>query len=60
MNNLSLNGDLKREIIIQKICEQSIKDERGRRKSFRITQAQINEAIESKINFIYLFYKKNS
>ena len=58
MNNLSLNGDLKREIIIQKICEQSIKDERGRRKSFRITQAQINEAIESKINFIYLFYNK--
>jgi len=53
MNNLSLNGDLKREIIIQKICEQSIKDERGRRKSFRITQKQINDAIESKIKFIY-------
>jgi hypothetical protein len=49
MEKLSLNGNLKREIIIQKICEQSIKDERGRRKSFRITEEQINKALESKI-----------
>ena len=48
MNNLSLNGDLKREIIIQKICEQSIKDERGRRKSFRVTQDMINKEVQSK------------
>jgi len=56
MDNLSLNGDLKREIIIQKICEQSIKDERGRRKSFRITQAQINDAIESKIKYKFFYF----
>ena len=49
MEKLSLNGNLKREIIIQKICEQSIKDERRRRKSFRITEEQINKALESKI-----------
>ena len=55
MNNLSLNGDLKREIIIQKICEQSIKDERGRRKSFRVTQDMINKEVQS--NYISLFYK---
>ena len=48
MEELSLNGDLVREIVLKRICLQSRKDENGRRKSFRVTQADIQKDLQSK------------
>ncbi len=52
MDSLSLYGNLEREIIISKICAQSIKDKTGRRKSFRVTRDEINKAVQSKKNLL--------
>ena len=38
MEELSLNGDLVREIVLKRICLQSRKDESERRKSFIVTK----------------------
>ena len=52
MENLGLDGKLQSQVRWDLICKQSVKDERGRRKSFRITQEMINKEVQSK----YLFY----
>ena len=52
MENLGLDGNLQSKVRWDLICKQSIKDERGRRKSFRITQEMINKEIQSK----YFYY----
>lgn len=48
MEELSLTGDLERNVVLEKICAQSKKDETGRRKSFRVTQQEIRQEVESK------------
>ena len=48
MDKLSLTGDLEKSIVLEKICAQSRKDETGRRKSFRVTQQEIRQEVESK------------
>ena len=48
MENLGLDGELQSKIRLDLICKQSIKDERGRRKSFRVTQEMINKEVQSK------------
>ena len=52
MENLGLDGNLQSQVRLDLICKQSIKDERGRRKSFRITQEMINKEIQSKYFYI--------
>ena len=52
MENLGLDGKLQSQVRWDLICKQSVKDERGRRKSFRMTQEMINKEVQSK----YLFY----
>ena len=49
MENLGLEGDLERKVRWDLICKQSVKDERGRRKSFRVTQDMINKEVQSKL-----------
>lgn len=46
MEQLSLTGELEKNIVLEKICAQSRKDETGRRRSFRITQQEIKKAVE--------------
>ena len=48
MEELSLTGDIKRNVVLEKICAQSKKDGTGRRKSFRVTQQEIRQEVESK------------
>lgn len=48
MEELSLTGELERNVVLEKICAQSKKDETGRRKSFRVTQQEIRQEVESK------------
>ena len=48
MEELSLTGDRERNVVLEKICAQSKKDETGRRKSFRVTQQEIRQEVESK------------
>ena len=48
MEELSLTADLERNVVLEKICAQSKKDETGRRKSFRVTQQEIRQEVESK------------
>ena len=48
MESLGLDGKLISEVRWDLICKQSIKDERGRRKSFRVTQEMINKEVQSK------------
>ena len=52
MESLSLNGELQSKVRWDLICKQSIKDERGRRKSFRVTQEMINKEVQS--NYLIL------
>lgn len=47
MEEMSLDGNLVREIVMEKICMQSKKDETGRRKSFRVTQNDIQKELQS-------------
>lgn len=53
MEKLTLSGDLERNIVLEKIISQSKKDERGRRHSFRITQAEIKKELESYYNYLF-------
>ena len=55
MESLGLDGNLEMKVRWDLICKQSVKDERGRRKSFRVTQDMINKEVQS--NYISLFYK---
>lgn len=48
MEELSLTGDLEKNVVLEKICAQSKKDETGRRKSFRVTQQEIRQEVQSK------------
>jgi len=48
MENLGLDGKLQTQVRWDLICRQSVKDERGRRKSFRVTQDMINKEVQSK------------
>ena len=54
MENLGLDGNLEMKVRWVLICKQSVKDERGRRRSFRVTQEMINKEVQS--NNIFLFY----
>ena len=56
MESLGLDGKLQSQVRWDLICKQSIKDERGRRKSFRVTQDMINKEVQSKLIFIYKIY----
>ena len=56
MESLGLDGKLESQVRWDLICKQSIKDERGRRKSFRVTQDMINKEVQSKLIFIYKIY----
>ena len=49
MESFGLSGNLQNEVRLDLICKQSVKDERGRRKSFRVTQDMINKEIQSKL-----------
>ena len=51
MESLGLDGNLQMKVRWDLICKQSVKDERGRRKSFRVTQDMINKEIQS--NYIF-------
>ena len=53
MEKLGLDGKLQSEVRWDLICKQSIKDERGRRKSFRITQEMINKEVQSTYFYLY-------
>ena len=53
MENLGLDGKLQSKVRWDLICKQSIKDERGRRKSFRITQEMINKEVQSTYFYLY-------
>ena len=55
MESLGLDGKLQSEVRWDLICKQSIKDERGRRKSFRVTQDMINKEVQSKNIYILFF-----
>ena len=59
MEKLGLDGKLQNEVRWDLICKQSIKDERGRRKSFRVTQEMINKEVHSKYSFIYNIFILN-
>ena len=48
MESLGLDGNLEFKVRWDLICKQSVKDERGRRKSFRVTQDMINKEVQSK------------
>ena len=52
MENLGLDGKFRCKVTWDLMCKQSIKDERGRRKAFRITQEMINKEVQSKYSFI--------
>ena len=47
MEIFGLDGKLQSEVRWDLICKQSIKDERGRRKSFRVTKDMINKEVQS-------------
>ncbi len=53
MEKFGLDGKLQSEVRWDLICKQSIKDERGRRKSFRITQEMINKEVQSTYFYLY-------
>ena len=59
MENLGLDGKLQSKVRWDLICKQSIKDERGRRKSFRVTQEMINKEVQSNNIFFILLNRKN-
>ena len=48
MESFGLDGKLQTQVRWDLICKQSVKDERGRRKSFRVTQDMINKEVQSK------------
>ena len=50
MEELSLNGKLTSDTRLELILKHSKKDAIGRRKSFRITQKMIDEAVQGKRN----------
>ena len=46
MEKLNLHDDIERNVVMEKICASTKKDKFGRRKSFRMTQQEIQKAIE--------------
>lgn len=58
MESMSLDGNLERKIVLDKICQQSKKDETGRRHSFRISQVEIQRDLQS--IFLTYYFRKNS
>ena len=57
MEKLNLHDDIERNVVMEKICASTKKDKFGRRKSFRMTQQEIQKAIEGMLifNFQYQF-----
>ena len=49
MESFGLDGKLRNEVRWNLICQQSKKDERGRWKSFRVTQDMINKGVKERI-----------